>query len=134
MRDASSTELGAVLLQKLRNRMKTVYYASQVLNSAKRNYSTTERECLSVCWALNKFKHLMVSHKVNVLTDHKPICDLCKKSAFTSNQKFNRCFISVLKFDPEFKHIPGNWNTIADGLSRPQEDNEKIITTQLFCL
>ena len=93
--DASGMGLGAVLLQKGKTRMRAVYYASRVLNSAKPNYSTTEKECLVVYWALKKFRHLILGHWVNVLTDHKPIGDLFKKRAFTNNQKFNRWFVSV---------------------------------------
>ena len=85
-----------------------------------------------VYWALKKFRHLVLGHKVDVLTDHKPICDLFKKRAFTNNQKFNRWFVSVFEFSPEFRHIRGKWNTIADGLSRSQEDNVKMVTTRSF--
>lgn len=131
--DASSTGLGAVLLQKYQTRMRAVHYASRVLNSAERNYSTTEKECLAVYWALKKFRHLILGYQVKVLTDHKPICDLFKKRAFTNNQKFNRWFVSVLEFSHDFKHIPGKWNTIADGLSRSHEENEKMISTRSFC-
>ena len=116
--DASGTGLGAVLLQKGKTRMRAVYYASRVLNSAEKNYSMTERECLAVYWALKKFRHLILGHCVNVLIDHKPICDLFKKRAFTNNQKFKRWFVSIVEFSPEFQHIPGKWDTIADGLSR----------------
>ena len=131
--DASSTGVGAVLLQKGRTRMRAVYYASRVLNAAERNYNTTERECLAIYWALRKFRHILLGHKVNVLTDHKPICDIFKKRAFINNTKFNRWFISVLEFAPDFRYIPGKLNTIADSLSRSQEDNEKFETTNKFC-
>lgn len=130
--DASSTGLGAVLMQKDKTRMRTVYYASRVLNAAERNYSTTERECLALVWGLQKFRHILLGHKINVLTDHKPICDLFKKRAFTNNMKFNRWFVSVLEFAPEFRYIPGRYNTLADALSRSQEENEKQITTHNF--
>ena len=56
-----------------------------------------------------------------------------RKDPSQTVRKFNRWFISILEFASEFKHIPGKWNTIADGLSRSQEDNEKMITTQSFC-
>ena len=73
--DALGTGLGAELLQKGKTHMRAVYYASRVLNSAEKNYSMAmaERECLAVSWALKKFRHLVLGHRVNVLTDHKPI-------------------------------------------------------------
>lgn len=104
---ASSSGTGAVLLHKVKTRMKAVYYESRVLTPAERNYSTTKHECLEVYWALRKFRHIILGCKVNVLTDHMPICDMFKKRSFTNNLKFNRWFISVLEFNPDFKHIPG---------------------------
>ena len=68
-----------------------------------------------------------------MLTDHKTILDLFKKHAFMNNLKFNRWFISVLEFVPEFKFIPDQLNTVANGLLRAQEDNEKALSTHSFC-
>ncbi|GFU31969.1 retrovirus-related Pol polyprotein from transposon 297, partial [Trichonephila clavipes] len=50
--DASSIGLGAVLNQEQR----PVVFASRTLSNSKRNYTVTERECLAVVWALNKFR------------------------------------------------------------------------------
>ncbi|GFU01830.1 retrovirus-related Pol polyprotein from transposon 17.6 [Trichonephila clavipes] len=53
--DASSYALGAVLLQgESPTDEQPVEYASRLLSSAEKNYSTTEREALAVVWALNK--------------------------------------------------------------------------------
>ena len=40
------------------------------------------------------------------------------------NSKFNRWFLYVLEFNPQFKYLPGKYNTIADGLSRMSEDED----------
>ncbi|GFY33404.1 retrovirus-related Pol polyprotein from transposon 297 [Trichonephila clavipes] len=50
--DASSLGVGAVLNQEQR----PVVFASRTLSVAERNYTVTERECLAVVWALNKFR------------------------------------------------------------------------------
>ena len=131
--DASSTGLGAVLLQKRKCRMRVISYASRVMTSAEKNYSTTERECLALFWGLKKFKHLILGYKVNLLTDHKPLLDLYKKREFINNSKFNRWFLAILKFNPEIKYIPGSSNHLADGLSRAYDDTESKAVNKKFC-
>ena len=59
-----------------------------------------------------------------MITDHLPIVDLFKKRAFVHSAKFNRWFLSILEFNPQFRYLPGKYNTIADGLSRVTEDEE----------
>ena len=131
--DASGTGLGAVLLQKNKCRMRVITYGSRVLNATEKNYSTTEKECLAVFWGLKKFRHLILGYKVNILTDHKPLLDLFKRRDFISNQKFNRWFLAVLEYGPNFRYIPGPSNTLADGLSRAFEEEEKNKIMEMHC-
>ncbi|KAM2710252.1 hypothetical protein EV2_047832 [Malus domestica] len=55
MCDASDYALGAVLGQRKDKQPHVIYYASQTLNDAQLNYSTTEKELLAVVFALDKF-------------------------------------------------------------------------------
>ncbi|GFU91109.1 retrovirus-related Pol polyprotein from transposon 297 [Trichonephila clavipes] len=63
--DASSIGVGAVLNQEQR----PVVFASRTLSAAERNYTVTERECLAVVWALNKFRTYLGSLPIKNLSE-----------------------------------------------------------------
>ncbi|CAM8926496.1 unnamed protein product [Rhodiola kirilowii] len=79
MCDASDFAVGAVLGQKIDKKAVVIYYASRTLDSAQRNYSTTEKELLAVVFALEKFRSYLLGGKVIVFSDHAAIRYLMKK-------------------------------------------------------
>ncbi|GFX31289.1 retrovirus-related Pol polyprotein from transposon 17.6 [Trichonephila clavipes] len=71
--DASNYALGAVLFQGEGSDEHPIEYASRLLTSAERNYSTTEREALAVVWALKKFRGYIEGTEITVASDHQPL-------------------------------------------------------------
>ena len=70
MCDASDYAVGAVLGQRVGKIPHAIYNASRTLNDAQFNYSTTEKELLSVIFALDKLRSYLIGTKVIVNSDH----------------------------------------------------------------
>lgn len=51
----------------------TVAYANRSLHKAEKPYSTPEKECLAVIWALEHFRPYVEGLHVTIFTDHKPL-------------------------------------------------------------
>ena len=79
MCDASDYAVGAVLGQRIDKQFRAIYYASQTLNEAQLNYTTTEKELLAVVFACDKFRHYLIGNKVTIFTDHSAIKYLVAK-------------------------------------------------------
>ena len=68
--DTSDMGLGAILSTLCGI---AVEYVSRSLNSTERKYSTTEKECLAIVWAVRKFQHFLLGALFSLETDHKPL-------------------------------------------------------------
>ncbi len=70
--DASDVGLRTVLMQKDdQEKDRVICYEAKTLLSAEKNYPTTEKECLAVMWAMQKFKYfLREGQPFKVYTDH----------------------------------------------------------------
>ena len=76
--DASNFAVGAVLTQEHEDGEHPVVYVSRVLTAAERNYSTTEKECLALIWAMKKLRPYVEGYKFRVITDHSALKWLMK--------------------------------------------------------
>ncbi|GFX49248.1 transposon Tf2-6 polyprotein [Trichonephila clavipes] len=110
--EASGVGIGAVLNQNHR----LITFASRTLNKAERNYTVTERECLAVIWALNKFKTYFGSLQVKVITDHVALTKLTNGKNLSS--RMIRWELKLSEFNIEWEHRTGVQNVVADVLSR----------------
>lgn len=117
--DASDVGCGAVLLQEDEDDVcHPVAYFSKKFSKCQRNYSTVEKECLSMLLALQHFDvYLYTSaHPVVVFTDHNPLTFVNKMR--NKNQRLMRWSLELQEHNIVIKHIKGRENIIADALSR----------------
>ncbi|GJQ70538.1 hypothetical protein Trydic_g221, partial [Trypoxylus dichotomus] len=71
--DASNFAIGSVLSQGGIGKDRPIAYASRTLNNAEQNYSTTEKELLSIIWSVRHFRPYLYGRKFKIVTDHKPL-------------------------------------------------------------
>ena len=67
------------LLWQTRIITKVYFFVVKTLDSAQRNYATTEKEFLAVVFSCDKFRPYIVDSKVTVHTDHAAIEYLMEK-------------------------------------------------------
>ena len=119
MCDASDFAMGAVLGQKDEKVFKAIYYASKTFNEAQENYSTTEKEMLTIVFACEKFRPYILGSHVVIHTDHAAIKYLMTKKE--AKPRLIRWVLLLQESDVEIKDTKGSDNVIADHLSRVEK-------------
>ena len=109
--DACDVQLGSVITQ---NKKPLAFY-SRKLNAAQKNYTTQEKELLSVVETVKEFKTILFGHELIVWTDHK---NLTHETLLLANSRVLRWRLMLEEYKITFKYITGAKNTFADALSR----------------
>jgi len=116
MCNASNYALGVVLAQRIDKQSRVIYYASNTLDTAKANYTTTEKELLAVVFALEKFRSYLLGSPIVVFIDHAALKYLLKKAE--SKPRLIRWMLWLQEFDLEIRDRSGAQNLVTDHLSR----------------
>ncbi|GFH49966.1 hypothetical protein CTEN210_06442 [Chaetoceros tenuissimus] len=114
--DASDKQLGAVISQN----GKPIAFFSRRLSKSQRNYTTTEKELLSIVECLKQFRNILFGYEINVYSDHK---NLVYEATLSESQRVMRWRLLLEEFGPNIIHIAGVDNIVADTLSRLRSNN-----------
>jgi len=122
--DASDYGIGAYLYQ-LRTDARgvsteiPVSFLSQAMNKVQRRWSTIEKECYAIWYALKKWEHLLRDVHFTILTDHRNL-----KYLNTNTPKVVRWKLAIQDYDFTVQHIDGTANVVADAFSRLCNNDE----------
>lgn len=106
--DASNDGLGAVLCQYYDNSPFPVAYASRKLLDRERKYSTIEKECLAIVFAIQKCKYYLLGKEFIIETDNGRLM----------RGRLMRGSLVLQPYRFRIVHISGRDNCKADSLSR----------------
>lgn len=116
--DASDTGMGAVLAQNSEDGESehAVAFFSQKFTSAQRKYHTTERECLAVLSAIEKFRPFIEGVPFTVITDHASL--LWLQNLRDPAGRLGRWALRLQAYNFTLIHRKGKFNVVPDALSR----------------
>ena len=128
--DAVRSWYWAVLLQEHDNSLFPVGYGSKKLMSAERRYSTIERECLAVIWAIRKFHPYLYGREFWVQMDHQPLQYLNRAKYI--NDRIMRWALYLQGFNMKMEANKERENDAAEFLSRSIDnvDNGDGVSTR----
>ena len=144
--DASDYQLGGRIFQEQwcdetkKFVTRDIAFYSRKLNGAQKNYSTIEKELLSIVKTLKAFHDTVFGAKIDIYTDHK---NLTYKLSQFSTQRVLRWRLLLEEYGPNFHYKPGSTNVVADCLSRVpskrlvrESKDEKPLsnTDEIYCM
>ncbi|MEW8548463.1 MAG: reverse transcriptase domain-containing protein, partial [Candidatus Thiodiazotropha sp.] len=130
--DSSADCIGSVLTQECEVNGekvdKPIYFLSHKLSPTQCRYSTVERECYAIYYALQKLHTYLHNANFEIYTDHKPLKYLLESPM--QNKRIQMWALSIQGYNAVIRYLPGRLNTVADLLSRTPGSKTKASTDE----
>nr|CAD2143860.1 unnamed protein product [Meloidogyne enterolobii] len=125
--DASMVGQAGVLMQRDEENKtySAISYCSRTLSASERKWPAVQIELGAIIYALREFKPYIFMSDIELHTDHKPLSYLLKKAEAHPN--LARWLIELQSYQIKIVHIEGKQNSLADALSRIQEETQTEI-------
>lgn len=128
--DASNNGIAAILFHEMPDGSKRpISYASRILSSAEKNYSTIHKEALALYWGMTKFYQYLMGRRFTLYSDHKPLAAIFGEKKGIPEMaagRLQRWSTYLSGFQYEFRHISSSSN-LADALSRMPVSSEESL-------
>ena len=113
--DASDIGMAAILLQVIDGKEAVLQYASQSFTPTETRYSSYEKECLALVWAVETFHHHLKVGPFKIKTD-------CKSLAWLDTKEHSSRVADWVgwlnQFDYKIEYRPGKLSQNVDGMTR----------------
>nr|GEW34996.1 reverse transcriptase domain-containing protein [Tanacetum cinerariifolium] len=125
MCDASDFAIGVVLGQRQDKHSRPIHYASKTMTEVESNYTTIEKEMLTVVYAFEKFRSYLILNKSIVYTDHSALKYLFAKK--DSKVRLLRWVLLLQEFTFKVIDTKGAENLAVDHLSRLENPHKNVL-------
>ncbi|WP_256468963.1 reverse transcriptase domain-containing protein [Wolbachia endosymbiont of Psylliodes chrysocephala] len=121
--DASQQRFAGVLLQNQEIGEVPISFVSRITKKAEKNYSVSELELASILFCINKLRFFLLGNAFLIETDNQALTTILKNKY--GNQRIHRWALLLQEYTFEIKYVPGVKNTIADAITRMDEEKVK---------
>lgn len=134
--DASNYGIGSAIFQEWNGDLALIEFAARRLTPAERKWDTREKEAFAIKWSVQRFADYVRGTRFFVITDHESL----RWMENATEGKVQRWSLYLQQFMMTLLHIQGEFNVVADWLSRSVDDDEDhdeiidAISTPLFVL